>query len=71
MYTYKVTLKGVLITFTPMASTMMACAPALMDQETRFFDALTKADTVSIDKTGALRIGVKGESRPLLFRKET
>ena len=70
-YNGKVTLKGALITFTPMASTMMACAPALMDQETRFFDALTKADTVSIDKTGALLIGVKGEARPLLFRKET
>jgi len=70
-YSGKVTLKGALITFTPMASTMMACAPALMDQETRFFDALTKADTVSIDKTGALLIGVKGEAKPLLFRKGT
>jgi putative lipoprotein len=70
-YSGKASLKGALITFTPMASTMMACAPALMDQETRFFDALTKADTVSIDKTGALLIGVKGEAKPLLFRKET
>ena len=70
-YSGKVTLKGTQITFTPMASTMMACAPALMDQETRFFDALTKSDTVSIDKTGALLIGVKGEAKPLLFRKET
>lgn len=69
-YSGSAALKGSIITFTPMASTMMACAPALMDQETRFFAALTQADTVSIDKTGALLIGVKGEDKPLLFRKE-
>jgi heat shock protein HslJ len=54
-----------------MASTMMACAPALMDQETSFFAALTQADTVAFDKTGALLIRVKGEAKPLLFRRET
>lgn len=70
-YSGSATLKGSVITFTPMASTMMACAPALMDQEMRYFAALTRADTVSIDKTGALLIGVKGEPKPLLFRKET
>lgn len=70
-YNGSAAIKGSTITFTPMASTMMACAPALMDQETRFFAALTKADTVSIDKTGALLIGVKGEAKPLLLRKET
>ena len=70
-YNGAATLKGSQITFTPMASTMMACAPALMDQEMRYFKALAKADTVSMDKTGALLIGVKGEAKPLLFRKET
>ena len=70
-YSGSATLKGSAITFTPMASTMMACAPALMDQEMRYFAALTKADSISIDKTGALLIGVKGEPKPLLFRKET
>jgi len=68
-YSGTVAFKGLQIKFTPMASTMMACAPALMDQETRYFDALTRADTVSYDKTGALLIGVKGEAKPLLFRK--
>jgi len=68
-YSGSVAFKGLQIKFTPMASTMMACAPALMDQETRYFDALTKADTVSYDKTGALLIGVKGEAKPLLFRQ--
>ena len=70
-YSGSVTLKGSLITFTPLASTMMACAPALMDQETHFFAALTQADTVAYDKTGALLIQVKGEAKPLRFRRET
>ena len=68
-YTGSVAFTGAAITFTPLAATMMACAPALMDQETRYFDALTRADSVSMDKTGALLIHVKGESKPLLFRR--
>lgn len=68
-YTGSVAFKGQAITFTPMAATMMACAPALMDQETRYFDALTKADSVAMDKNGALLIHVKGEGKPLLFRR--
>jgi heat shock protein HslJ len=68
-YSGSVALRGPRIRFTPMASTMVACAPALMDQETRFFTALTQADTVAFDKTGALLIRVKGEAKPLLFRR--
>jgi heat shock protein HslJ len=70
-YSGSATLKGPQITFTPLASTMMACAPELMDQEMRFYAALGKASTVSFDKTGALLIQVTGEPKPLLFRKET
>jgi putative lipoprotein len=70
-YSGSMALKGAQIEFTPMASTMMACAPALMDQETRYFAALTQADTVTFDRTGALLIRVKGETKPLLFRRET
>jgi putative lipoprotein len=70
-YSGSTALKGAQIEFTPMASTMMACAPALMDQETRYFAALTQADTVTFDRTGALLIRVKGETKPLLFRRET
>ena len=70
-YSGSATLKGPQITFTPLASTMMACAPELMDQEMRFYAALGKASTVSFDKTGALLIQVNGEPKPLLFRKET
>lgn len=68
-YTGSVAFKGAAITFTPLAATMMACAPALMDQETRYFDALTRADSARMGKTGALLIHVKGEPKPLLFRR--
>jgi heat shock protein HslJ len=39
-YTGKAILKDDAITFGPMASTRMACSPAIMDQETRFHAAL-------------------------------
>ncbi len=68
-YTGSVAFKGAAITFTPFAATLMACAPALLDQETRYFAALTQADSIAFDKTGALLIRVKGESKPLLFRR--
>ena len=68
-YTGSVAIQGSAITFTPMAATMMACAPALMEQETSYFSALTRADSIGMDKTGALLIHVKGESKPLLFRR--
>lgn len=68
-YTGSVTIKGRAITFTPMAATMMACAEALMDQETKYFAALTQADSIGMDKTGALLIHVKGQDKPLLLRR--
>jgi heat shock protein HslJ len=69
-YNGAATFQGPQVTFTPLASTMMACSPELMDQEQRYFAALGKASTVSFDKTGALLIQVKGEPKPLRFRKE-
>jgi heat shock protein HslJ len=69
-YNGAATFQGSQVTFTPFASTMMACSPALMDQEQRYFAAMGKASTVSLDKTGALLIDVKGEPKPLRFRKE-
>ena len=68
-YTGSVDIKGRAITFTPMAATMMACAEALMDQETKFLAALTQADSVGMDKTGALLLHVKGQEKPLLLRR--
>lgn len=68
-YTGSVAFKGAAITFTPFAATLVACAPALLDQETRYFAALTQADSIAFDKTGALLIRTKGESKPLLFRR--
>ena len=35
-------------------ATMMACAPALMDQERKFFDALERAAAFRIDADGKL-----------------
>jgi len=43
------TLKDGEITFSPMASTMKMCAPALSDQEHRFFSSLAKPQNVSFE----------------------
>ncbi|HEY0213835.1 MAG TPA: YbaY family lipoprotein [Paenirhodobacter sp.] len=45
----KATLDGQKISFGQMASTMMACPPALMDQERKFLDALSAARSWQID----------------------
>jgi heat shock protein HslJ len=70
-FTGSVVITGDHIHFSPLASTMMACPPALMDQEARYFAALGKAVRLGRDSTGALLIHVEGEVRPLLFRRET
>lgn len=43
-------ISGDTITFGPLAGTLMACADAIMDQERRFFDALTAATTFRVDE---------------------
>lgn len=43
------TLKQGMITFSPMAATMKMCAPALSDQELRFFQSLAKPQSVSFE----------------------
>jgi putative lipoprotein len=47
----KATIDGDKIKFGPIASTEMACAPAVMDQESKFFAALQKVRTWKIDPT--------------------
>jgi heat shock protein HslJ len=42
------------ISFGQAGSTMMACAPSLMDQEQRFLAALARITSFEIDATGAL-----------------
>lgn len=48
------TLKGSKLTISNPGLTMMACTPALMDQETRFVDVLNNVRSYRIDATGAL-----------------
>jgi putative lipoprotein len=50
------------------AMTMMACAPALMEQEQRFVDALVLMSAYHFDETGALILS--GEDKTLKFRVE-
>lgn len=63
-YTGSFTLTPTGITIGPgVAATRMACAPALMEQEQRFFDALSAAQTYEITAEGALLLkGPNGKS---------
>lgn len=45
----KATFSGAKITFGPLASTEMLCSPAVMEQEKRFFAALTQTASWSVD----------------------
>lgn len=46
--------EGEKITISPAGLTMMACPPALMDQERKLVDLLGAVNAYSIDNTGAL-----------------
>lgn len=53
-YTGSYTRDGDTLTFGPLAATQKACAPALDDQEQKFFQVLSSPVAVSFDATGAL-----------------
>ncbi|WP_306151401.1 META domain-containing protein [Roseovarius sp. MMSF_3281] len=57
-------LTGEGISFGPMAATKMACPPALMDLETKVFEALSQVWRFDFDETGALLLigGPEGEA---------
>jgi len=59
-YTGSYKLRGEGIAFGPIATTRMACAPALMDQEARFLDLLERAESVRIGRDGELRLSTAG-----------
>ena len=59
-YTGSYKLGGEGIAFGPIATTRMACAPALMDQEARFLDLLERAESVRIGRNGELRLSTSG-----------
>ena len=67
-YFGSVTIKGDAITFSKkLGATMMACAPALMDQERRFFDALAATRSYRFDDPGH-KLVFLGEDGALLVR---
>ncbi|GAP97004.1 META domain-containing protein [Leptolyngbya sp. NIES-2104] len=51
-------------------ATKKACSPALMNQETRFFEALQQAQRVRLDGSFLL-IDVEGSDQPLRFSRIT
>ena len=50
------TIEGSKLTISPAGTTMMACPPALMDQERKLVDLLGTVTLYSIDRTGALTL---------------
>jgi putative lipoprotein len=64
-----VTVSGSTIGFSPLAATRMACAEAVMNQETRYFKALADAERYAIEGASLL-IYAKGMDRPLRFARE-
>lgn len=63
------TLAGDALSFSPLAATRMACAPDVMDQEQRYFDALAKVTRYAVADDGALLLET-GEGKEVRFRRE-
>ena len=60
---------GATVKFGPLAGTMMACAPPLMDLERKFLATLEAVTVVSIDATGAALLKAP-DGRMIRIRKE-
>ncbi|WP_296808642.1 META domain-containing protein [Thiocapsa sp.] len=67
-YQGEYTLTGETLTLALSATTMMACAPALMDQERNVFDLLARIRAFEVDPTGALILKAD-DGRTLLARR--
>jgi heat shock protein HslJ len=63
------TLAGDALSFGPLAATRMACAPALTDQEQRYFDTLEKVARYAVADDGALLL-TTGEGKEIRLRRE-
>lgn len=61
---------GATVKFGPLASTMMACPPALMDLERKFLSTMEAVTTVSFDPTGAALLK-SPDGRIIKIRRET
>jgi heat shock protein HslJ/uncharacterized lipoprotein YbaY len=66
-YQGEYTLTGETLTLAVSATTMMACAPALMDQERKILDLLPRIRSFRMDPTGALVLEIDG--RPALLAR--
>ena len=64
-----VTVRDSTISFGPLAATRMACAPAVMDQESRYFKGLADAERYAVQGP-ALLIFAKGMAKPLRFTRD-
>jgi heat shock protein HslJ len=62
--------EGNRIVFGRIGSTRMACPPAVMSQETRFFNALTSVRTWRIERTKLLLLDSRGAVSIRLARNE-
>jgi heat shock protein HslJ/membrane-bound inhibitor of C-type lysozyme len=62
-------LTGESLSLSPSATTMMACAPSLMNQETKFLDLLARVQRFEVDRTGVLVLHANDAST-LLARRE-
>jgi len=63
------TLAGDALRFGPLAATKMACAPALMDQEQRYFDTLAQVTRYAVADDGALLL-TTAEGKEIRLRRE-
>lgn len=63
------TLAGDALHFGGLASTRMACAPALMDQEQRYFDTLAQVARYAVADDGALLL-MTAEGKEIRLRRE-
>jgi heat shock protein HslJ len=64
-----VRLEGTKIQVSPLISTKMACVPALMDQESRFLQALQAARSLQLEETKLLVLDEAGATRLRLDRQ--
>ena len=64
-----VTVKGSAMSFGPLVSTRMACAEAVMNQETRYFKALADAERYALEGPSLL-IYAKGMAHPLRLTRD-
>ncbi len=64
------TQNGARVSFGPLAGTMMACPPALMDIEQKFLKTMESVTTVSFDVTGAALLK-STDGRTIKIRRET